>query len=67
MRGQQAVTNNNEKFREPRGWALKWCGEGLVRTPPQPKTAKPATPEFKNPRGWSAKWSGDGLLDVRRR
>ena len=67
MDGQQAVANNNGKFREPRGWALKWCGEGLVESPRRPKAAKPNAPEFRNPRGWSAKWSGDGLLDERHR
>lgn len=57
---------NNDKFKEPRSWAAKWCGDGLTDNPrpngrvePEPRGAK----EFKEPRGWSAKWSGGGLLE----
>lgn len=67
MDEQQAATNNNGKFREPRGWAVKWCGEGLIDTRRQPKAAKPAAREFRKPRGWAAKWSGNGLLGEGRR
>ncbi|MDY7078437.1 MAG: hypothetical protein SXV54_16095 [Chloroflexota bacterium] len=57
-------TRNQDKFMEPRGWAMKWV---LTPAPTHPATGQEqgnlseTWEKFAEPRGWAVKWDGFAL------